>query len=259
LENQIVGIRSVDISADGKRAIAGFAGGELAIWDLTTGGQICIMQGHANIVNDVKFTPDGNHAISGSNDHNVLLWDIENCDHRDLPTQLYSHQSWVMSVDTSADGKLVASGSSDQSIIIWDLVTARQLYRLQLPDSGSIPGIDGFVLSVSFSPDGRLIAASYANGSTAVWSVTDGILLRRFISPPEASCIYGTRCFWVWDVVFSPNTDELVTGSADGILRTWPMIPTGDLVKLRAWVVENRFIRPLTGEEKGAYGIDEKK
>jgi WD40 repeat protein len=75
------------VSPDGKRALS--AGGRVAasavagakdysvrLWDIETGKELQRFDGHTNSVHGLVFTPDGKHAISGSNDGTVRMWKL---------------------------------------------------------------------------------------------------------------------------------------------------------------------------------------
>ena len=41
------------------------------------GRQMCTLTGHSGIVFSVTFSRDGKRVVSGSQDHLVMIWDIE--------------------------------------------------------------------------------------------------------------------------------------------------------------------------------------
>jgi WD40 repeat protein len=77
---------SVSFSPDGKR-LASAAGpyvgpgktdkypGEVKIWDMRTGQEVCTLQGHAGPVYGVTFSPDGRRLATANADGSVKIWD----------------------------------------------------------------------------------------------------------------------------------------------------------------------------------------
>jgi WD40 repeat protein len=46
------------------------------LWEQKTGKEIIHFDQHQAIVNSVIFTPDSQHALSGSADHTLRLWQL---------------------------------------------------------------------------------------------------------------------------------------------------------------------------------------
>jgi WD40 repeat protein len=51
----------------------------IKIWDINAEAEIRTCYGHDNDVTSVSFSPDGNQAISGDLDGNIILWNISDC------------------------------------------------------------------------------------------------------------------------------------------------------------------------------------
>jgi WD40 repeat protein len=80
--------------------------------------------GHRYSVTDVCFSPDGWHALSGSSDFTIILWDI-NTGKR--IRSFMGHNSCVHSVCFSHDGQKAISGSSDKTLKLWDVPTGKEI------------------------------------------------------------------------------------------------------------------------------------
>ena len=48
----------------------------MKLWDVATGEPIVTLQGHADGVSSVSFSPDGTTLASGAYDGTILLWDV---------------------------------------------------------------------------------------------------------------------------------------------------------------------------------------
>ena len=86
------------------------------------------LEGHANSVASVAFSPDAKSVVSGSVDRTVRLWDAAT----DAPLQtLEGHSHLVRSVAFSSDGKSVVSGSVDRTVRLWDVAMGAPLQTLE--------------------------------------------------------------------------------------------------------------------------------
>ncbi|QFS49584.1 caspase family protein [Nostoc sphaeroides] len=74
------------------------------------------LEGHADAVQSVSFSPDGQMLATASYDHKVKLWRRDGSFVKTLP----GHTDAVMSVSFSPDSKMIASGSLDGTVRLWD-------------------------------------------------------------------------------------------------------------------------------------------
>ena len=51
-------------------------GGDILIWELSSGRLVQELQGHAATVNSVEFAPDGRGLVSGSDDGTARFWRV---------------------------------------------------------------------------------------------------------------------------------------------------------------------------------------
>ena len=69
-------VRSVAISPDKHRIVAGYEDGTLRRWDADTGKPLGdLMTGHTRGAGSVAFSPDGTRIVSGSDDKALRMWD----------------------------------------------------------------------------------------------------------------------------------------------------------------------------------------
>ena len=79
------------------------------------------LKGHSAWVSSVAFSPDGKTLASGSFDHSIRLWQLDQIDWkertiRENPIVLEDQNQSVTSVAFTPDGKYLASGSFDNTI-----------------------------------------------------------------------------------------------------------------------------------------------
>jgi tetratricopeptide (TPR) repeat protein len=102
-------------------------GGPMWLWDVRTGNRLRVLDGHNDGVLRVAFSPDGNLALSGSNDRTVKLWDVQTA--KEIRT-FSGHESGVTAVAFSPDGATALSGSYDATVKLWDLGRGLEYLRL---------------------------------------------------------------------------------------------------------------------------------
>ena len=92
----------------------------MRLWDVTTRQQIGDpLNGHANWVRSVAFSPDGRTLVSGSSDGTVRLWDVTT--RQQIGDPLNGHDDVIRSVAFSPDGKTLVSGGADGTARLWDV------------------------------------------------------------------------------------------------------------------------------------------
>ena len=165
----------------------------------------------------VAFSPDGALLAVGTQNNEILLWQVQ----RDM--QLYAalqgHTGWVWSVAFSPDGRTLASSSQDHTVRLWDVRTGqcRQILR----------GHTNWVEAVSFSPDGALLASGSYDYTVRLWDAQTGQLLHTLTHEKEIN-----------SVVFSP--DGTCLASASDVIHLWEVetsnvIERSNLQQLRRW------------------------
>jgi WD40 repeat protein len=158
--------------------------------------------GHRSWVNAVVFTPDGRHALSGSDDHTMSLWDLRTC--REVRT-FVGHQGRVDVVVLGLDGRHALSGSSDQKLKLWDLGTGRELLTLS--------GHQGSVTTVALTPNGQRALSGSADGTVRLWDLQTGMELRTFLG----------HLGGVTSVAITCDGHAAISGANDATIRFWDL------------------------------------
>jgi small GTP-binding protein len=169
----------------------------------------------------VSWSGDGRHALSGSDDRTVRLWDV--AEGRCLRV-LDGHTDSVWSLSWSGDGRHALSGSDDGTVRLWDVTEGRCLRVLE--------GHTRFVTSVSWSGDGRHALSGSYDKTVRVWDVTEGRCLRVLKGHTES----------VLSVSWSGDGRHALSGSEDRTVRHWD-------------VAEGRCLRVLEGHTGGVFSV----
>jgi WD40 repeat protein len=142
----------------------------LRLWDLETGEQIRVFEGHTSAVFQIAISANGRQAVSGSADGSMRLWNLETGDEL---RRFLGHTNWVFAVALTPDGRTGLSGSTDHTLLAWDLESGEVLQRFS--GEGDYPGL-------VIGADGRTIY--FGNMDSLVqWDLETGQEIRRFPVP----------------------------------------------------------------------------
>ena len=193
-------VRSVALSADGKRLASASYDQTVIVWDAMTGQKTHTLNGHADWVRSVAFRGDGKLLASASNDTTVKVWNATNGKEE---LTLKGHSREVTSVAFSPDGKWLASGSDDQTVKVWDATSGKEMLTL--------PGHAGEVTSVAFSADGKRVASASWDRTVKIWDATSGEEMLTLTD--HKSLLSG--------VAFSADGKWLASAGYDRTVKVW--------------------------------------
>jgi hypothetical protein len=178
-------------AAVGKRAV---------LWDATTHELALTLEGHADHINALRFSPDDSLIATASHDGTLRLWQRATGAARHT---LDAHGGPVWCAAFSPDGKLIASGTGDGKIRLWDVASGALLQVLQ--------GHGHWVRAVEFLPDGRRLVSASNDGTIRIWNVDGGSAESTLEASKE----------WLLALAVSPNGAVVASGGADSTIRFW--------------------------------------
>jgi WD40 repeat protein len=194
-------ISDLAFSPDGKKVVIGYWTKHVArIWNVETGDQQALLQGHSGVVVNVAFSPDGTHVLTGSQDKTARLWDGES------GKQLFAlrnHQFGNVQVAFSRDGKKMATASWDRTASLWDTATGDLLLTLR--------GHADAINNIAFSPDSSKVITSSWDRTARLWDAITGELLATLQGHLDM----------VKSGTFSPDGSLVLTYSRDYMPRLW--------------------------------------
>lgn len=155
---------------------------------------------------DVAFSTDGNLLASSPDRYAIRVWDLQAGEW--LYTLHTSFTGAVTKMAFSPDGVTLATGHYDGTVRLWDLRSGELVMVIES---------DEVIESLSFSPDGRILVTggSYENNHIRLWSAGSGELLMTLTGHNKG----------ISHVIFSPDSQFLVSASYDGNIRVWGIRP----------------------------------
>ena len=128
--------------------------------------KMVVQKGHSGAITSIAFSPDGKFFVSGSNDFNLVLWELSTG--REIKT-FRGHEDAVTSVAFSPDGRYIVSGSRDKTVRIWDIFEDHMHVNHGQSETD--------VTAVIISPSGSDMVTGHRSGSLKRWRIPDGKLL----------------------------------------------------------------------------------
>jgi WD40 repeat protein len=190
----------------------------IRLWDIETGEQIGIFEGHEDGITSIDISPDGRQLLSGSGDRSIRLWDVETGQEI---RSFVGHGSWVTDVAFMPDGSSGLSGSDDGSIIMWDL------------ERGTWQPFThyGFDITLAISPDGqKFFSCGSLRGedqnSVVIWDLEAGYDIGRFWGHDET----GVH---ISPLAVSPNGSYVISGDSSGNLIKWNTTSLDEIHRLK--------------------------
>jgi WD40 repeat protein/tRNA A-37 threonylcarbamoyl transferase component Bud32 len=194
-------VRSVAVSADGKRAASGGDDRTVRVWDLERGREVYRFTRHRDSVTGVALSADGRLVLSGSRDQTLRLWEAANGKEvQGFPVP----RGPVLCAALTPDGGAACSGHFDTTLRLWDLRTGRERRRLI--------GHKQMVVGVWCLPGGRLLSASH-DQTVRLWDADSGAEL--------ASCVGHAGP--VAAVAASPDGKTAASAGGDQTVRLWQL------------------------------------
>ncbi|PJJ85397.1 cytochrome c [Brevirhabdus pacifica] len=197
-------------------------------------GQPRWLEKHRAAVNAVEFAGPG-RAISGGDDFDVILWDLDAPADDDPGKVLGRHAGKVIALDVSADATMAASASWDGTVGLWPLPAPGETASGATRAGRLLKGHDAGVNDVLFSADGSRLYSASADGTILVWDVAAGEPLRQLVR-------HG---FGVNTMVLNEAEGWLAYGAVDGVTRIVDAT-TGD--EIADFTLERRPILAMAGD-----------
>lgn len=191
LPDSIRSIFALDLTPNGRLAALG-RGNRVEVVDLAAQRIVARLAGHRDLVQSVRFSPDGRWLAAGS----FGIVTVHTCPSVTELGTLNGHSSALTAMAVSGDGTRLATAGDDRTLKLWMLNGVRT--------SRSIP-LTALVHALSFSQDGATLAVGDDEGAVRLYDTVSG----RFV----ASCSRGPKAVAALAVL----PDGRVVSASDGL------------------------------------------
>jgi WD40 repeat protein len=200
------GVTDVAVDPHGRLLISGSAGRSVRAYDLARRAPIAnVPEAQADTITAVRFSANGDLALSASADKTVLLWPLQPLRggaRRIAPLATWQHNGIVTAANFNSDGKYVISSADDGFLRIWSTTSPGEAAKSWFANAPVRNGV--------FSP--RAASTDFlatAGRDLLVGQIaTDGTLQLRRLTMPHAPV----------HAVFSPDGEHIAVATADGVV-----------------------------------------
>lgn len=189
-------VRGVAFSPDGKTLASVSQNGELATWNVETGGREVLRAANQQTLEAVSYSSNTEIVTVGW-DQTIRIWDQSDCAQSCIAAQL---DQTPTSLAISADRTRVAVGTTQNAVSVWQWSgrTFSKMNNLVLPLPESVRTKDSHVRSVGFDDHNRLAAVNFEgtvvlqsiNPWETVWSQQTGLRLDGLTFNSDRNLLY---------------------------------------------------------------------
>jgi len=197
-------ITSIGYSFNGQFLATGSMDGSVQIWN----DQYELkhhLQGPTDAIEWIDWHNRGNVLVAGTSDGACWMW---NAATGACMNVFSGHEAELTCGGFSPDGKAIVTGSRDQTVRVWNPTTG----SAKVTFSGSLFH-EAAILCLDLHPDSAIMVSGAEDGGLRVSNYATGKVLQRFEDHEDS----------VETVKFCPVLTGFISGSLDGLLKTWDM------------------------------------
>lgn len=213
---------SAAYSPNGLHLATGDQGGNIRLWNISTGELVATLAGDKCQVRSVTFNSKGTKIISASIDGTIRIW---NANSFNLEKIFNAHNHTIEHIIYNSANDCVLSISKDKTIRIWDIDNQSPNFHI----------VDNYKLNWTHDhticPKGEYYIEPYCGV----------VLIKCLNSNLEIDRLKGNG-YKVQDAAYSPEGKFIATGVDDGFIRIWDVMKKNIIKELElpstVWQVE---------------------
>lgn len=187
------------------------ADSRILLHDLDGSQPIQLAQARAKAL---ALSPDNATIAAGTDEGEVIIIDLNDPEYNARSIYRRANEDEVNPVHGlhfSHNGKYLAFGDEKGDVYIWDLEGRRQW-------GPTLSGFASPITDVHFSPNDSLLVATSRDKTARIWHVTPDNIY-------DLPTVFSDHKDWVLTADFHPSGNMFATGSADGIIRMFEVLP----------------------------------
>jgi WD40 repeat protein len=144
-------------SSDGKYMTLGTNGSSIRRWEVETGQELSIANGHLGGIAALALSADGKTVVTRGADRSIRVWDRAT----GQETSRVVVPGDVTQAALTPDGQTVALGNPAGKLLLWDVRSGKELRHWQVSEGGFV--------GLTFAPDGKTLATRGVDRMVRLW------------------------------------------------------------------------------------------
>jgi len=173
----------------------------IRLWFLDTFQCVVVYKGHVGPVWSISWGPYGHYFASAGHDKTGRIWQT---DHIRQVRILAGHDDDVDVVAWHPNSSYVFTASSDKTVRMWALNNGNPVRMFT--------GHTSMITALACSRNGKILASADDTGVILLWDLGPGRLLKKMRGHAKGG---------IWSLTWSAESTVLVSGGADGTVRSW--------------------------------------
>jgi len=194
------------VSDDGAWVATADVNGAISVWNILDGRLLYHLQDKdytAKKIISMDFTPDKSKLVFSDTSKNIHFWNIAQNQFYPFKARLGANANKVLFLD---EGNTVISGGDENRIMVWDVALADLNREMNLATTQTIN-------DMALSANSRYVAVALDEAYIEIWD----LFAKQKINTIKDPNIFGAFT----SITFQPNQSTILTGSADGFIRSW--------------------------------------
>lgn len=141
----------------------GLSNGSIEFWDSDGSSAPYALQAHADTVNDITSSPDGNFLVSVSANSEIKMWNLQTLE---IFQKFLTLGDSIKCIDFSRDNCSLATGDEKGSAQLWQIPSRNPIVSLEVCEAP--------IADIKFHPSGLLLLILDSTGFLHIWDISSG-------------------------------------------------------------------------------------